>query len=402
MPLTIFCPASHLILDAARCAQCGWERPAPGEIGQPAWGPVSLGVELGGPGRHVFAQPAVLGGIAAFPLGNHEIVGLGLTDGKERWRTSPPEGLMTRNLVVNRGTFLASLSDDRPIGLAGSGQLVSLDPVSGHVLPLWQADGHQLSAPLVMNNQIFLRTSTSELIALQNSPKVKLQWRIPLDTWWALPLHAADGLVLFCDGNAMQGQGRLIAVRMEDGARVWSHTTHGMLTQPPASLNGFVIFQDGRKQVTALDLQTGKQAWEQKINHIYTAPVESDTSFVFAMRGSTKKEDKGYYLLRAVDPASGQVRWEAPLPARVLIPPVWHENRIYLGSEAGRLFVYSERDGTLLLDQALTGEDDPLRTELVISDGLLMTGSYEGNILAVRIGAPREEIESPKAYLDKG
>ncbi len=402
MSTTIFCPSSHLMLNASRCPKCGWERPASGKIGQVAWGPIRLGIELGGPGRHVFARPAVLAGIAAFPLSNHQIVGLGVTDGRERWRISLPEGMAARSLFEHGGRFLISLSDERPIGQAGNGQLVSLDPATGRMDTLWPAAGHQLSEPLVSKSQIFLRTSTSELIALQTIPKVQIKWRIPLSTWWPLRLHTADGLILFCDGNAMQGEGHLVAVRLEDGARVWSQPTQGMLSQVPVSQDGFVVFQDGRKQIIGLELQTGKTAWKQKVEHIYTAPIANGTSIFFALRGTSQKEAPGYYLLRAVDPASGQMRWETPLPARVLIPPFWHENKIYLGSEDGRLFVFSDHDGRLLLDQTLTDETDPLRTELAVADDLLLLGTYQGNVLSVRIGEQNEQVESPQTYLARG
>lgn len=402
MSITIFCPSSHLILKAARCSKCGWERPASGKIGQIAWEPINLGVELGGPGRHVFARPAIIAGVAAVPLSNHEIIGIGLADGKQRWRITLPEGMAARSLVQHGQKFLVSLSDERPIGQAGSGQLVSFDTASGRIALVWQADGHQLGDPLVSGSQLFLRTSTSELIALQTSPMVQVKWRIPLNTWWPLQLHLSNALILYCDGNAMQGEGHLVAVRAEDGTRVWSHPTQGLLSQPPASLDGFVVFQDGRKKITGLDLKTGKPVWEQRVDHVYTAPVANGTSIFFAMRGTSKKEETGYYLLRVIDPASGQTRWESPLPSRVLISPLWHENKIYMASEDGHLFVFSDRDGKLLHDQALTDDTDPLRTELVIADELLLIGTYQGNILSVRIGEQSEELKSPQAYLEQG
>jgi hypothetical protein len=61
--LTVFCPNSHLSLDAPVCPICGWKRPETGALGELAWEhPLELDAELGGPGRHVFARLAAARG----------------------------------------------------------------------------------------------------------------------------------------------------------------------------------------------------------------------------------------------------------------------------------------------------------------------------------------------------
>lgn len=326
MTLAIFCPSSHLMLSEPRCLVCGWERPTVAKSGQLAWGPVPLGDGLGGPGRHVFAQPAAVKDVAAFPLNNGTIVGLGLLDGKERWHITVQEGLITRHLVEDGRQLFATLSDERPIGEAGTGQLISLDPATGSLETLWQADTHQLSPPALTETQVLLRTSTSELIALKRNPKFEMQWKVPLNTWWALPPIVADGKVIVSDGNPMQGEGRLTALNLDTGQRAWVYAADGMLTQPSTSDEKRLIFQNGRKEIIAIDLQNGKSIWQIKTDRLYTAPVMGKKQLYIVMRGTSAKGASGYYLLKAIDPASGQTSWEASMPSRVLLPPLCFEN----------------------------------------------------------------------------
>ena len=142
MTLSIFCPNNHLILDAPRCPKCGWERPAPTDIGQPLWEPLALGVGLGGPGRHVFARPGAAQGMAVFPSRDREIIGIDISTGKVSWRKRLESGRNTRAVLSGQNRLLTAISDERSLGKSEHGYLAAIDPVSGNMTTLWQAGGH--------------------------------------------------------------------------------------------------------------------------------------------------------------------------------------------------------------------------------------------------------------------
>lgn len=136
--MTLFCPASHLMLSAAQCPVCGWKKPAPAQLGQAAWPSVALRAGLGGPGRHVFAGLAAAQGILALPVNNREIVGLALADGRERWRAPLGEDWWRVNWSAQVANSWSHFQTSRPIGQAGPAQLASLDPQTGALKVKWQ------------------------------------------------------------------------------------------------------------------------------------------------------------------------------------------------------------------------------------------------------------------------
>jgi tetratricopeptide (TPR) repeat protein len=267
---------------------------------------------------------------------------------------------------------------------------------------LWQADTHQLSPPAITETQVLLRTSKSELIALKRSTKLEIQWKVPLNTWWALPPYVAGGKVLVCDGNPMQGEGRLIAFNLVTGKPVWTYATDGMLTQPATSNEEYLFFQNGRKEIVALDLQSGKLIWSIKAERLYTAPVMGRKQLYFVMRGASVKGQPGYYILKALDPASGQTRWDAHVPSRVLVPPVSFENRIYLGTEDGFLLAYEDQSGKPEFNIGIGNEEDPLRTNLVVAEDILLAGTYSANAFGIQVAMPQEQYDTPEAYVNRG
>jgi tetratricopeptide (TPR) repeat protein len=78
------------------------------------------------------------------------------------------------------------------------------------------------------------------------------------------------------------------------------------------------------------------------------------------------------------------------------------DEKVFLGSEDGQLFCLDSRTGDLLWQVTLGCDEDPLRTELLFAEGLLLVGTYSGKVGAVRVSAPPEEVESPDTYEQRG
>lgn len=402
MPYAIFCPSAHLVLAAATCSQCGWERPPAAEIGAPAFVSTQLNAGLGGPGRHVLAQGAAAQGVAAFPLNTREIIGIGVLDGQERWRIPLRSGQVARHLVADGKRFLITISDERPLGEAGPAELASLDPVSGQLTLLWQADGHQVSAPVLTENHIILRTSSSELLAFSRSQTPEIVWRVRMNTWWALPPFVAAGKVFVCDGIAMQNVGNLLAFDLQTGRQAWIQSVDGMLTQPLSASGNQLVFQNGRKQIKAVDLSDGAEAWKLDFERLYTPPVAADAGQVlWVSRGSADSSDPDHYRLSAYQGSDGSLIWQTALPKRVMIPPLCAAGSIFLASDDGRLFAYQTNKGRLLFERQLCSEEDPLRTELLLNEGTIFLGTSGGLLSATRVEkSPDTTTEDPLALLE--
>ena len=403
MNFAIFCPSSHLILSAPGCPKCGWKRPPAVKICVPAWESVQLKAGLGGPGRQVFAYPAVCGGVLACPLKNGQIVGVDVRSGKELWRIILDEGQVTRQLLTDGERFLFSTTDERPIGQTGLAQLASMEAVSGKRTTLWQDSGHQLSAPLLTENLILLRTN-SGLVAFRRSAQPELLWRLPLKTWWVLAPFVAEEMVFVWDGIAIQNVGQLLAYDMKDRRQVWGMPTNGMLSQPITSAKGTIIFQNGRHQITAVEAVNGTVRWKQEFDKLYSPPVACEDLVVFVSRGAAEQQAADHYVLNALDAASGSLRWQCALPGRVILPALCQNGNIYLASDDGRLFGVGIKNHDLLFEKLISSEEDPLHTGLLIDAGILFCGTYNGLISATRVEQPQETelAGSPADYLAHG
>jgi tetratricopeptide (TPR) repeat protein len=77
------------------------------------------------------------------------------------------------------------------------------------------------------------------------------------------------------------------------------------------------------------------------------------------------------------------------------------EGNLFLGSDDGRVLAYSSSEGELLWEHTFSSDEDPIRSELVVAEDLLLTGTYYGQAIALRVAAPPHELETPKAYLDR-
>ena len=398
MTYAIFCPSSHLILDAPRCPSCGWERPTPGLTGTSAWGPVNLRAGLGGPGRHVFARPAALNGETAWPIKGREIAGLSSVNGVERWRKVLKEGQVARHIVADSGRFLFAISDERPLGQAGQARLAAIDPMSGELTSLWEDQGHLLSLPVLTADLILLRT-TRGLVALSRAAQPVEQWRLPLKTWWSLPCLVAEGAGFVVDGNAMQNIGQLQAYDLQDQRLLWSKDTDGMLNQPLTFAPGVLIFQNGRSQIMALRISDGRELWKQNFAKLYTPPQNFGGQLLFVSRGSLDSQAADHYLLNALDAVSGKQLWQAPLAGRAFIPPLVLDGRIYLTSDDGRLFGFAARDGKFLFEKSFSSDEDPPMSELLVDGGMLFSGTYFGHLHTFTVQTSQPDPQENLAVL---
>lgn len=336
------------------------------------------------------------------PLQSGTLVGIAFADGREAWRTTLEQGLRTRAMIASGKRLLAALSDERQFTEAEHGLLVAISPASGKLTTLWEAETPLLSLPIMKEDMLFLRTSKPELIALRLGTKVEVQWRAGLNSSGAmLPPCVSGGYAFVSDGEVMHGKSFIAAYELETGRLAGAQPTDGMLSQPMAASADVLIFQDGRKRLAGLDAASLEIIWKKDYERIYTPPTVQEGIVYVVVRGGTSKGESGYYSLHAINPRSGEIEWQAALPARVLIPPTVAESRIYLGSEEGRIFCLDAQGGGLLWDYTLGSDEDPLRTELLFTEGLLLAGTYSGKVAAIHIAEPAVDLEDPKAYLER-
>jgi len=402
MNRTIFCANNHLILDAARCAECGWTRPRPAQTGQPVWGPLALSGGLGGPGRSVLAAPAAAQGVAVFPLREGWLVGVNLNDGRERWRQTLEGGRMTRCLAADGERLALTLSDERSLERAEAGGLYALQPLTGELQPLWSAGAPLLSPPALTGQLILARTSRSELVALTRQAQPRLVWRQPLRAWWALPPYPAGESVLVCDGRAMQGEGLLLAFALADGRRVWEQPTDGLLAHPPVVSGERLVIRDGRRALACLERASGKRLWQREYARIY-GNLQTANGFVYlVVRGEAPSGQPGHYLLQALDPLAEQIAWQSALPGRARALLAAPDGLLLAGDDDGRITAHDALNGEPVWEYTLGSDEDAIHSELFVVEGRMLAGTYFGRLVALQISAPPQPAIDPAELLRQG
>lgn len=399
--MEIFCPNNHLILEASTCSKCGWQRPLGGKIGKPLWGPTDMLAGLGGESREKFATMSSIGDTLLLSPRSNELVGVSLLTGNVMWRNAVPVGKKVVSIQSEAGRGFVVLQDTHSLmECVEYGSINLIDPENGQLSLFWQAPSHDLTPPLFWKDRIFVRTAESRLYALEGQHPNRILWQYPLDTWWAATLLTVSDTLILLDGNAMFGEGWLVGVDAEDGARLWRHKLDGMPGKPVTGNDSQVFVLDSRKNLLAANARSGEENWQKEFSHFYTVPCVNKQQVFVVARGSKDAQAEDHYLLLALSAETGNVDWQTPLSSRVRITPMLAEDTLLVGGDDGVLRAFNAHNGHTMWEYKLGHEEDPIQTQLYLAGDLVLLGTYFGQLAAVSIRQPAEILESPQSYFE--
>lgn len=392
----IFCPSDHLVLNESRCPQCGWLRSLPPAAGAFVWGPQKICERLGGPGKGAMFHADGQDGVVVFAH-ERDLLGICLADGRQLWHQTLKAGYVISGLVslpfAGGSRLLAALCDRRTLLEAQSGALVEVDPASGAMKSLWEPGCPDLTIPALGNGVLALRTSQSHLVLFENQAELKLRWKVPLETWSAMPPLMDGDIIVVSDGQAMQQVGRLCAYQISDGSPVWDvPLSGGPLSHLPAADSGRILVRgkslEGRSYLAAFNRQDGALEWRQDFKNLYTPALAASGAVYIVRRGSADKTAPDHYLLSAFNAQDGSELWNIPLEGR---RANWIQlldaGTLVLLSDDGRVSGWDLSDQKMVWELAVGDVDNPLQTVPVVSNGTLVAGTYFGNAAAIKIRA---------------
>ena len=178
----------------------------------------------------------------------------------------------------------------------------------------------------------------------------------------------------------------LTSVNPLDGTLNWDCTNlfETRVVSSPISSEGLIICSSGEggvgRRLVALRPPAGTQAakivydFKTGIPNVPTPLAKDGRLYILCDNG----------LLRCVWAATGEPIWQERLPARFYASPVWAENRLYLTSKAGEVFVVAAGDKYQLLAENALGE--PSFATPAIANGSLFFRT-ESSLFA--IGRPK-------------
>ncbi|MSP67346.1 MAG: pyrrolo-quinoline quinone [Alphaproteobacteria bacterium] len=232
------------------------------------------------------------------------------TDGGRLWRIDlVPEqeekGAPGGGVAFDRGRLYAS---------TGYGEVFALNPETGAVLWRRPLAVPIRSAPTVAGGRVFVVTVENQLHALAADDGGPL--------WTHSGINEAAGLLgaasPAADGDivvAAYSSGELFALRADTGRVIWSETLTiarrtGALAQindiagSPVIDRGLVLAVSHRGRLAAIDVRRGERVWDQEVGGLNTPWVAGDFVYLLTEEGD----------LLCLARADGAIRWVSSLP----------------------------------------------------------------------------------------
>jgi outer membrane protein assembly factor BamB len=304
-------------------------------------------VELG---AQPLAPPVVAGGRAFLSLDPGVLSARSLVDGAELWTTR----------VAVAGTPAASSTI---VAVPTGDAIHAIRAASGHTA--WVVRTEPLTAPPLMVGGWLFFATTGRLTALRVTDGAPV-WTREFPVVEQRP--AAEGTTLYVPTV----EGRLYALDVATGVTKWEATV-GPRPSEPLALADRVYVGTGRVLV-CLKADSGKEDWPASIGASIRGAPAADAQHVYVVSMDN--------LLRALHRTNGAVQWKADLRYRPLAGPVVIGPTVTVGGVTTELRAFSAATGSVAGTLVLPSSA-PMQPAFVLSEGgagmiVTVTGSPDG------------------------
>ena len=335
--------------------------------------------------RRLIAPPVVASG-HVFTMDAYGVVtAVDAASGGRRWQfdTSPDE---ERGGALGGGVAFA---DGVLYVATGMAEVLALDPANGS--PRWRAKlpAPARGAPTVAEGRILVPTIENQLLALKTEDGARI-WVHRAQSVTAMALGMPAPAV---EGDAVVagfGSGELVAIRLSTGRPLWSEllgTNRGGLAEINA-VTALPVIDRGRVFATglggitiAIDLRSGRRLWERDFGSAETPWVVGDAVFVL-----TSSDE-----LLCLGRDDGLVRWVAPLQRfeneekrRDPVnwgPPLLAGGRLLISSSLGQILELDPASGEITGRTPLPGG---ARLQPAVAGGSLYLLTEDAVLVAMR------------------
>lgn len=284
-----------------------------------------------------------------------------------------------------------SFSEGKVFATSGLGDVIALNATDGSVIWRAKPGGPLRGAPGLSNNLVYVLSQDSQLFALDQADG-KVEWTQA----GSMESQAVFGVAspAAAQGTIVAGfaSGELNAYRYENGRLLWqdtlSRTSATTSVSALADIDAEPVIDGGRVyaigqggRLVAIDLGTGQRLWEQNFASLSTPWIASEWLFVVT-------DDA---RLIAVARASGKVRWIAQLqryrnekkrkgPIQ-WSGPVLAGDRLVLTNSQGQIVSASPADGSVL---STIETKSPIELPPVVVNGTLFLVDKNSRLSAYR------------------
>lgn len=167
----------------------------------------------------------------------------------------------------------------------------------------------------------------------QLSERLRLAWRVQLGEAIVAGALIADGVVF-----AATEEGKLFALKAQDGGKLWEYAAGEPLISPPALAGGLLLVGDEAGTLHALSAADGALRWKYETKgKIASGPNIAEGVALFG------SYDGFVYALSVAD---GALRWKYETPDRVHGAPAIAGDHVLLAGCDGYLHVVRRADGS--------------------------------------------------------
>lgn len=285
------------------------------------------------------------------------------------------------------------------------GELVAVNLDRGTIR--WRLPAATPFTPATGDGLVFI--VSGEAIEARDGQTGATRWRTPLPGGAAVPLYwdtgwliastpagdlaafrASDGVLVWRQqlGAALSGppgpaldrlylplaDQRLVAVRLADGATVWSRTLASRITTMLA-LEDQLVVGTAARHLMSVSLSNGRARWTWAVGGDLSGTPIADTEHIyFAARDN---------VLRAIDRGNGNLRWKATLPSRPAGGPLRLPDALLMPMVSSEIAGFHPETGEPAVTVRAAGEigaQPYFRASARLTSPRLITVSREGQL----------------------
>ena len=308
--------------------------------------------------------------------------------GAKLWSSPLPEGDANKPARFGGGV---SYDEGKVFATDGLGDVAALNAADGKIEWRAKPGGPLRGAPTIANGLVYVLSQDNQMFALgQADGKVQWSSSATLESQGVFGVAAPAASA----GSVVAGfsSGELNAYRYENGRVLWqdalSRTSISTSVSSVSDIDAAPVIDGGRVyavgqggRMVALELSTGQRLWEQNFAGISTPWIAGEWLFVVT-------DDARLFCLSR---ANGKARWISQLPRyrkekKKSDPITWYGpvlagGRLVLTNSRGHIVYASPTDGTV---QATVDTKTPFSLPPVVANSTLFVLDQSGRVSAYR------------------
>lgn len=260
-------------------------------------------------GSEVTGEPVAVEGTVYVGTHDGTVVALDAYSGQERWSFTSDAGIHEAGDMA-AVAFTSAIGDERVYVAFRKGQtrLYAVDHDNG--TQVWARKTEvEPAAPVLAGGTLYVSGNAYD----PSSGDVR--WRGPFDAAdIALAPAVTESIVCFTTPG-----GKVVAIAPDSGKTRWQRSFDRRFARSPV-IAGDRVYIPGQ----ALELSTGKTAWQLDVETHTSPSVDGGVGYVAAGR-----------RLLAIDLETGDKTWEHAFDARITHAPAIADGRLYIGAQGG-------------------------------------------------------------------